>query len=92
VAILYGSGIGKLPYTLATGQPGVVPPPSYASTYTCSFGGHTAPAYAYWNYGFVGEATWTVTVPSASPTGAVPLTCTDSLSGATTPQAIIYVR
>ena len=40
IVILYGTGIGKtVPYTLATGQPGVVAPSSYASTYSCSFGG-----------------------------------------------------
>jgi uncharacterized protein (TIGR03437 family) len=95
VAILYGTGIGQLPYTLATGQPGVVPPSSYSSKYTCSFGGAsgtTANAYGYWNYGFVGEATWTVPVPSGSPTGAVALTCTDAVSGASTQQGTIYIK
>jgi uncharacterized protein (TIGR03437 family) len=92
VAILYGTGIGKLSYALATGQPGIVPPSSYVSAYSCSFGGQTASAYGYWNYGFVGEATWTVTVPSNSPTGAVALTCTDSVSGASTQPATIYVK
>ena len=92
VAILYGTGIGLLPYTLGTGQPGVVPPASYASKYSCSFGGKTSSAYGYWNYGFVGEATWTVGVPADSPTGAVALTCTDSVSGASTQQGTIYVK
>ncbi len=92
VAILYGTGIGKLAYTLATGQPGIVPPSSYTSTYSCSFGGQTSSAYAYWNYGFVGEATWTVGVPTNSPTGAVTLTCTDSVSGAKTQAGTIYVK
>jgi uncharacterized protein (TIGR03437 family) len=92
VAILYGTGLGKLPYTLATGQPGVVPSSTYSSTYSCSFGGQTASAYGYWNYGFVGEATWTATVPNNSPTGAVPLTCTDTVSGASTQQGTIYVK
>ena len=92
IVLLYGTGLGNLAYPLATGQPGVVPPSSYSSKYSCSFGGQTASAYAYWNYGFVGEATWTVTVPSSSPTGAVALTCTDSASGATTQQGVIYVK
>jgi len=92
VAILYGTGIGQLPYTLGTGEAGVVPPPSYASKYSCSFGGKTSNAYGYWNYGFVGEATWTVGVPSDAPAGAVALTCTDSVSGATTQQGTIYVK
>jgi uncharacterized protein (TIGR03437 family) len=92
VVIPYGTGIGKLNYTLATGQPGVVPPASYVSTYSCSFGGQTANAYGYWNYGFVGEATWTVTVPANSPTGAVQLTCTDSVSGASTQPVTVYVK
>ena len=92
VVILYGTGIGKLPYALPTGQPGVVPPSTYASTYSCSFGGQTASAYGYWNYGFVGEATWTVAVPANTPTGAVALTCTDSASGGTTQQGTIYVK
>ena len=92
VVIPYGTGIGKLNYTLATGQPGVVPPSSYASNYSCSFGGQISNAYGYWNYGFVGEATWTVTVPANSPTGAVTLTCTDSVSGNSTQPATIYVK
>ncbi len=92
IVILYGTGIGKLSYNLGTGQPGVVPPASYSSAYSCSFGGQTASAYGYWNYGFVGEATWTVTVPTSSPTGAVTLTCTDSSSGTKTQQATIYVK
>ena len=97
VAVLYGTGIGQLPYTLATGQPGVVPPSSYASRYSCSFGGQSSGgqnsgAYAYWNYGFVGEATWTVPIPANSPTGAVALTCTDAISGASTPQGTIYIK
>lgn len=92
VVILYGTGIGKLSYSVGTGQPGIVPPATYVSTYSCSFGGQTASAYGYWNYGFVGEATWTVTVPASSPTGAVALTCADSVSGATTQQGTIYLK
>jgi uncharacterized protein (TIGR03437 family) len=92
VVILYGTGIGKLPYTLGTGQPGTVPPSSYSSTYSCSFGGQTSSAYGYWNYGFVGEATWTVSVPANAPTGAVTLTCTDSVSGFTTQKGTIYLK
>lgn len=92
VALFYGTGLGNLGYSLATGQPGIVPPSSYSSKYSCSFGGVSASAYAYWNYGFVGEATWTVTVPSNAPTGAVMLTCTDSASGNTTQQGTIYLK
>jgi hypothetical protein len=55
-------------------------------------GGQKASAYAYWYYGFVGLATWTVTVPSNSATGAVALTCTDSVTGATTAASTIYVK
>jgi uncharacterized protein (TIGR03437 family) len=92
IVLLYGTGLGNLGYGLSTGQPGIVPPSSYSSKYSCSFGGQTAGAYAYWNYGFVGEATWTVTVPSNAPTGSVSLTCTDSVSGATTQQGVIYIK
>jgi uncharacterized protein (TIGR03437 family) len=92
IGLLYGTGLGNLGYSLATGQPGTVPPSSYASKYSCSFGGVSASAYAYWNYGFVGEATWTVTVPSNAPTGAVSLMCTDSVSGNTTQQGAIYLK
>jgi uncharacterized protein (TIGR03437 family) len=92
IVLLYGTGLGNLGYPLSTGQPGVVPPSSYSSRYSCSFGGVPASAFAYWNYGFVGEATWTVTVPSNAPTGAVTLTCTDSASGASTQQGTIYIK
>jgi uncharacterized protein (TIGR03437 family) len=94
VLVLYGTGVGKLPYTLATGQPGVVPPSSYVTPpYSCSFGGSaTAPLYTYWYYGFVGLATWTVTVPSNAPPGAVMLTCTDSTTGASTQQGTVYIK
>jgi uncharacterized protein (TIGR03437 family) len=92
IALLYGTGLGQLGYALATGEPGVVPPPTYASTHSCSVGGKTTPAYVYWNYGFVGEAIWTVTVPGDAPTGAVSLTCTDSATGTTTQPGLIYVK
>jgi uncharacterized protein (TIGR03437 family) len=92
IALLYGTGLGKLGYALATGQPGVVPPSTYASTHSCSVGGKTAGAYVYWNYGFVGEAIWTITVPNDAPTGAVALTCTDSATGTTTQPGLIYVK
>jgi uncharacterized protein (TIGR03437 family) len=92
ITLLYGTGLGKLDYALATGQPGVVPPATYVSTHSCSFGGKTASAYVYWNYGFVGEAIWTVTVPSDAPTGAVALTCTDSATGTSTQPGLIYVK
>jgi uncharacterized protein (TIGR03437 family) len=90
IVLLYGTGLGVISYPLATGQPGISPP-SFAN-YSCSFGGQTANAVAYWNYGFVGEAIWTVTVPSNAPTGAVQLSCTDSASGASTQQGIIYIK
>jgi uncharacterized protein (TIGR03437 family) len=92
ITLLYGTGLGKLGYALATGQPGVVPPATYASTYSCSVGGKAAATYAYWNYGFVGEAIWTLTVPGDAPTGAVTLTCTDSVTGTTTQPGLIYVK
>jgi uncharacterized protein (TIGR03437 family) len=94
VVVLYGTGVGKLPYSLATGQPGVVPPATWVTApYSCSFGGAaTAPLYTYWYYGFVGLATWTVTVPSNAPPGSVTLTCTDTVSGASTQQGTIYIK
>ena len=92
ITLLYGTGLGKLNYALATGQPGVVPPSTYASTYSCSFGGKTSSAYVYWNYGFVGEAIWTATIPADAPTGAVTFTCTDSATGASTQPGTIYVK
>jgi uncharacterized protein (TIGR03437 family) len=88
--LIYGTGIGKLNYALATGQPGVVPP-STANNASCSFGGQSTPAFTYWNYGFVGEAIWVATVPAASPTGSVTITCTDP-TGAATQAGTIYVK
>ena len=49
-------------------------------------------AYTYWYYGFVGLATWTVSPPANAPTGPVTLTCTDTASGAITPQGTIYLK
>jgi len=92
IALIYGTGIGKLAYPLATGQPGVVPPSSYSSTHSCSFGGKTSSAYVYWNYGFVGEAIWTAAVPNDAPTGSVSFTCTDSATGTTTQTGSIFIR
>jgi len=90
VVVLYGTGIGVLPYSLATGQAGVVPS-STANNTACSFGGQQSKAFAYWYYGFVGLATWTVTVPSSAPTGSIALTCTDP-TGAATPASTIFVK
>ena len=93
VVLMYGTGIGKLSYALATGQPGVVPPGGFTGTYSCSFGGKTVPAsIAYWNYGFVGEALWAVTIPSDAPTGQVNMTCSDSATGTTTQGGVIYIK
>ena len=94
VVVLYGTGIGKPSYALGTGQPGVVPPTGYVPpTYSCSFGGSAVnAAYTYWYYGFVGLATWTVSPPANAPTGPVTLTCTDTASGAITPQGTIYLK
>ncbi|MDP9171626.1 MAG: matrixin family metalloprotease [Acidobacteriota bacterium] len=92
IVLLYGTGLGALSYALGTGQPGTVPPASYASAYSCSFGGPKAAAFGYWNYGFVGEATWTVAIPPDTAGGPVALTCTDAASGATTQQGTVYVK
>ncbi|HZL56499.1 MAG TPA: hypothetical protein VFC21_05430, partial [Bryobacteraceae bacterium] len=89
---IYGTGIG-MPYPLGTGQQGVVPPTGYTSaSASCSFGGQSAAAYAYWVFGLVGEASWTVQVPSGSPTGTVALTCTDPVSGASTQPGTVYIK
>lgn len=93
IVLIYGTGIGQPSYALQTGQAGVAPPQGYTGNYSCSIGGQKVNAsISYWNYGFVGEALWVVTVPQGSPTGAVSLTCTDSASGASTQQGTIYVK
>jgi uncharacterized protein (TIGR03437 family) len=92
IVLMYGTGLGKLSYPLATGQPGVAPPAGFGNLHTCSFGGKTTGAFVYWNFGFVGEALWVVTVPADAPTGSVAVTCTDPATGTTTQPGAIFIK
>jgi uncharacterized protein (TIGR03437 family) len=92
IVLMYGTGLGPLSYALGTGQPGIAPPAGFPNAHTCSFGGKTASAFTYWNFGFVGEALWVVTVPADAPAGPAKVTCTDTATGATTPSGTVYIK
>jgi uncharacterized protein (TIGR03437 family) len=89
---VYGTGVGKLSGTLVTNQGS--PTPAVAGTYTYSIGGSpAAPAYfAGLTSGELGLAQWDLLIPAGTAANAVPITVTDTVSGASSqPGATIFV-
>jgi uncharacterized protein (TIGR03437 family) len=93
VISVYGTGVGKVSYDIATGSPAPGPPGGFTGGYTCTLGGKsmTVP-FAGWTPTSVGLAQWSFVIPTDSATGAVSLKCTDSISGASTQTATIYIK
>jgi len=92
---VFGTGIGVLSYTFATGQGAPAPPAGFQSTYTYTIGGSPAApaAFAGWAYGTAGEAQWNLLIPAGIGTGAVSIAVTDTVTGASSqPGAKIYVK
>jgi uncharacterized protein (TIGR03437 family) len=91
---VYGTGVGKVSYTVLTGQGAPGPPSGYTGNYTYSIGGTpAAPAYfGGWTPTAVGLAQWDLLIPAGAPTGAVSIMVQDASGATTQPNAIIYVK
>ena len=91
---IYGTGVGKVSYAIATGQGAPAFPGGFNGNYTYSIGGAAAaPAYfGGWTPGTVGLAQWDLLVPANSATGAVSVVVTDASGAVSQPGATIYVK
>lgn len=92
---VFGTGLGKLNCTVATGQGAPSASGSFCqATYTYSIGGSaTAPAaFAGWTPTAVGLAQWNLQIPSSSSTGTVPIVVTDSSGASSFSGSTIYVK
>lgn len=89
---LYGTGLGELSYSVATGGGAPIPPPGYTGNYTCTLGTmKTSAAFVGWAPTAVGLAQFNLSVPTTAPTGTVPVTCT-SPAGNSTQQGTLYIK
>ncbi|MCU1326769.1 MAG: hypothetical protein JWN34_2139, partial [Bryobacterales bacterium] len=93
VVSIYGTGLGKLSYDVATGAGAAGPPAGFTGSNTCVLGG-TVPvpvAFTGWTPSAVGLAQWSLVIPQNSPTGAVTVRCTNA-AGASTQQGTLYIK
>ncbi len=93
VVSIYGTGLGKLSYDVATGTGAGGPPPGYTGNNTCVLGGTKSVPVAFtgWTPSAVGLAQWSMVIPSDSPTGTVSLKCTDA-NGVSTQTGTLYIK
>jgi uncharacterized protein (TIGR03437 family) len=91
---IYGTGVGKVSYAIATGQGAAAFPAGFTGNYTYTIGGSAAaPAYfGGWTPGSVGLAQWDLLVPANSATGGVPVVVTDASGASSQSAAIVYVK
>ena len=90
----YGTGVGKVSYSVGTGQTAPIAPVSYTGNYTVTLGNHfpIAALYAGWTPTTVGLAQWTFQIPNDSPTGKVTLVATDTVTGISTQTGTLFVQ
>jgi uncharacterized protein (TIGR03437 family) len=91
---VYGTGVGKVSYTVETGQGAPQFPKGFTGNYTYSIGGSAAAPAAFggWTPGTVGLAQWDVQIPSGVPTGAVSIIVRDASGAASQSSATIFVQ
>jgi uncharacterized protein (TIGR03437 family) len=93
VVSVYGTGVGKASYDIATGSGAPAPPAGFTGGYTCSLAGKSMSVpYGGWTPSSVGLSQWSFIIPSDAATGAVAVKCTDTVSGASTQSATIYIK
>jgi uncharacterized protein (TIGR03437 family) len=93
VMSVYGTGVGKVSYDIVTGAPAAGPPAGFTGGYNCSLGGKSMSVpFGGWTPTSVGLAQWSFIIPNDAATGAVSLKCTDTVSGASTQTATIYIK
>jgi uncharacterized protein (TIGR03437 family) len=92
---VYGTGVGKVSYSIATGHGAPTFPAGFTGNYTYSVGGSSAaPAlFGGWTPTAVGLAQWDLQIPqSGTGNGALSITVTDSTGAASQPGATIFVQ
>jgi uncharacterized protein (TIGR03437 family) len=91
---VYGTGVGKVSYAIATGHGAPSLPTGYTGNYTYSVGGSPAAPALFGGYTptAVGLAQWDLQIPTGSATGAVSISVTDP-SGVSSPTGMtIFVK
>ncbi|HTA43160.1 MAG TPA: hypothetical protein VK789_11975, partial [Bryobacteraceae bacterium] len=92
---IYGTGVGKVSYSVVTGQGAPAFPSGFTGNYTYTVG-NSAPANALfggWTPGFVGLAQWDLQIPAGTPSGPVSIKVTDTATGASSQAGTtIYVK
>jgi len=91
---VYGTGVGKVSYTISTGRGAPALPAGFTGNYSYSVGGSPAvPApFGGWTPFSVGLAQWDVLIPTGIATGAVPIVVTDASGATSQPGATIFVK
>ena len=90
---IYGTGVGKVSYPIATGAGTPLFPSGFTGGYTITIGTKTVNAlFGGWTPSAVGLAQWNVQIPSDAATGAQTLVATDTASGVSTPKGTIYIK
>ena len=94
IVTVYGTGVGKVSYTVPTGQGAPAPPQNFTGNYTYSIGGSAAAPAAYggWTPTAAGLAQWNIQIPQGIPTGKVSITVRDSSGATSQPDAMIFVQ
>lgn len=92
---IYGTGVGKVSYTIITGEASPALPPNFTGNYQYSIGGSAMAGAAFGGYTptLVGLAQWNLLIPTTVGTGALSVEVQDS-SGANNlaQKATIYVQ
>jgi uncharacterized protein (TIGR03437 family) len=92
VVSIYGTGLGKLSYDVATGTGAGAPPAGYTGNNTCTLGSKSVPvAFTGWTPSAVGLGQWSLVIPSDAPTGKVAIKCTDA-NGNSTQAGTLYIK
>ncbi len=91
---IYGTGVGKVSYNIATGAGAPAFPPGYTGNYTVTIGTHSpvAAAFGGWTPTAVGLAQWNVQIPADSATGTLTLKVTDGATGVSSQTGTLYVK
>ena len=90
---VYGTGVGKVSYTVITGSGAPAPPSGYTGNYTYSVGGSAAAAASYggWTPTAAGLAQWDVQIPMNIGTGAQSIVVKDPTGATSQSGATVFV-
>ena len=91
---VYGTGVGKVSYTIFTGQGAPAFPTGFTGNYTYSIGGSAAASALFggWTPTAAGLAQWDLQIPTGIGTGAVSIMVKDASGATSQPDATIFVQ